>query len=49
MTFDYLKALKSSKPALRFIGNDHFAMILSWMYALFIAQNRRRVEHRVVI
>ena len=49
MTFDYLKVLKSSKPALRLIGSDHFAMILSWMHALFIAQNRRRVPHRVVL
>jgi len=49
MTFDYLKALKSSKPALRLIGSDHFAMIVSWMHALFIAQNRRRAPHRVVL
>ena len=49
MTYDYLKALKSSKSALKLIGSDHFAMILSWMHTLFVAQNRRRAEHRVVL
>jgi hypothetical protein len=49
MTYDYLKALKSSKSALRLIGSEHFAMILSWIYALFVARNRRRVEHGEVL
>ena len=49
MTYEYLKAMKSSKSALKLIGSDHFAMILSWMHALFITQNRRRVEHEVAL
>ena len=49
MTYEYLKALRSTKPALRLVGSDHFAMILSWMDALFVSANRRRVAHRVAL
>ncbi len=49
MTYEYLKMLKASNPALKLLCSDNFAMSVSFFYKVFI-EDRQKVlaQHKIV-
>jgi hypothetical protein len=45
MEHDYLIRLRSSHPALRFLGADNLALIASFFNLFFVKPNRRSIPH----
>jgi len=49
LNYDYLNQLKKQSSALRLLGADHFPLLASFFYLVFIQTNRRAVPYQELI